>query len=170
MLEQLQKSERLEAIVRRVGFALWQIQELEGSTALYFVLRTQASQGMERAAGNVLVDKAQSKTFGATIKQLEKATLLAPDLVKRYVCMLEDRNWLVHRSRSDSRGAIHDDQVAQQLVLRLDNIADEATALLQVLGGETERFAQRYGVSKEFIDRESQRLLKQWQEAEDENE
>lgn len=167
MLEKLQKAERLRSVTEQVGFALWQLQELEGGAAQCFVLLAQATQGMGIAAGGTLVEKAQGKTFGATIKQLEKAAVLDPELAARFAKLLEERNWLVHRSRADSRGAIHGDGSAKNLLLRLEAIADEALALLKVLGGAAERFAQRRGVSKEFIDQESQRLLKQWQEADD---
>jgi hypothetical protein len=37
--QQLQKADRLAAITQRIGFALWQIQGLEGVAAQYFVLR-----------------------------------------------------------------------------------------------------------------------------------
>ena len=38
----MQRAVRLAEITQGVGFALWQLQELEGSTALYFVLVAQA--------------------------------------------------------------------------------------------------------------------------------
>jgi hypothetical protein len=120
--------------------ALWQLQELEGCTAIYFVLLTQASKGMGEGIGEALVEKAQSKTFGATIKQLEKANLLPMNLAKRYISLLEERNWLVNRSCTDSRGAIHHELIAQKPLLRLDAIADEAAALLKMIGSEDGEF------------------------------
>lgn len=167
VLEKFQKAERLRTVTEQVGFALWQLQELEGCAAQCFVLLAQATKGMGTAAGGALVEKAQGKTFGATIKQLEKAAALSPELAARFAKLLEERNWLVHRSRADSRGAIHGDGSAKKLLLRLEAIADEALALLKALGGTAARFVQQHGVSKESIDQESQRLLKQWQEADD---
>lgn len=58
-------------------------------------------------AAHMLFDKAQSKTFGATIQQLAKAALLSPVLAARFAALLTERNWLVYRSCADSRGAIH---------------------------------------------------------------
>ncbi|NDI85497.1 hypothetical protein [Undibacterium crateris] len=163
MLEKTQRADRLAEICMQIGFALWQLQELEGCTAIYFVLLTQASKGMGRSIGEALVEKAQSKTFGATIKQLEKANLLPTDLAKRYISLLEERNWLVHRSRIDSRGAIHHELIAQKLLLRLDAIADEAAALLKMIGLKMESFAQENGVSNDQIELQSARLLREWQ-------
>lgn len=167
MMEHAQRADRLGTVAEHVGFVLWQLQELEGCAAQCFALLAQASQGMGRAAGDALVEKAQSKTFGATIKQLEKVALLTPDVAARFATLLEERNWLVHRSRADSRGAIHGDAAAQKLMLRLETIAEEALALLKVLGGMAESFARQNGVSKSYIDQESQRLLSQWHRADD---
>ena len=47
----MQEAERLKIITQRIGFALWQIQELEGVSAQYFVIVTQAKKGMGEAAG-----------------------------------------------------------------------------------------------------------------------
>jgi hypothetical protein len=71
---QLQKADRLSAITQQIGFAIWQIQELEGVTAQYLVLLTQAKNGTGLAVGNKLVEKAQAKTFGATIHQVINST------------------------------------------------------------------------------------------------
>lgn len=71
--QQIQKINRLDAIIKKIGFALWQIQELEGVAAQYFVLLAQAKKGMGLAEGNALVEKAQSKTLGATIKKNYKS-------------------------------------------------------------------------------------------------
>ncbi len=118
---------------------------------------------MGRSIGEALVEKAQSKTFGATIKQLEKANLLPIDLAKRYISLLEERNWLVNRSCTDSRGAIHHELIAQKPLLRLDAIADEAAALLKMIGLKMESFAQEIGVSNDQIELQSARLLREWQ-------
>lgn len=62
--QKIQKADRLDEISKRVGFALWQLQELEGVAVQYFVLLVQAKKGMGLAEGTALVEKAQSNTFG----------------------------------------------------------------------------------------------------------
>jgi uncharacterized protein YutE (UPF0331/DUF86 family) len=162
MLEELEKAERLNTVTQQVGFAVWQLQELEGCSAIYFVLLAQATQGMGSDAGEALVKKAQSKTFGATIKELVKADLLTPELAAEFARLLEERNWLVHRSRADSRGAIHGDGSVQQLLRRIDAIADDALVLLKKIGSLTARFTSEHGISQKYIDQESRRLQKEW--------
>lgn len=160
--QQSRKAIRLAEITQRIGFALWQIQELEGVSAQYFVLLTQVKNGMEIAAGDALVEKAQSKTFGATIHQITKAGLLVPDLEARFNDLLTERNWLVHNSRRTNRNAIHSDIAAEKLLQRLDSMADAATSLLQEISALVERHVEKHGVIEKDIEEAANQLLGQW--------
>jgi len=157
-----EKANRLNAITQRVGFALWQIQELEGCTARYLILVTQARRGMGTKAGNELLDKALGKTFGTTIHRVTKAGLLSADLERRFCVLLRERNWLVHKSRAQSRNAIHSDPVAEKIILRLDAMADESNALLSEIGTLAERHVKNLGISQQQIEEATNRLLEQW--------
>jgi hypothetical protein len=160
--QRLQRADRLAAITQRVGFALWQLQELEGVAAQYFVLVTQAKKGMGLAEGNALVDKVQGKTFGTILHQITKAGLLNSELERCFTKLLSERNWLVHRSRSHSRNAIYSDPAMQKIILRLDAMAEESNTLLKQLGIFIERHVKEYGVSEQYIEKMANQLLKQW--------
>ena len=162
LAEQLEKADRLAAVSQSVGFALWQLQELESVTAQYFVLLTQAKKGMGLSEGSALVEKALAKTFRATLHQIAKAGLVPPEIEKRFEKLLSERNWLVHHSRADSRSAIHHDSVLNALILRLEGIADEALALLRYIALETTSFGENHGVSAQYVDRMSKQMLEQW--------
>lgn len=85
----------------------------------------------------------------------------------RFTNLLAERNWLVHRSRVDSWGAVQGDGTAPLLLQRLEAIGDEAGAVLKEIGVLSEQFATENGVSKVYIDQESERLLNQWRHADD---
>jgi len=160
--QQIEKADRLTTITQRIGFALWQMQELEGVTAQYFVLVVQAKKGMGLAAGNALDEKAKKKTFGATIHQVSKAGLLTSQLESRFTNLLSERNWLIHRSRADSRSAIHSALEMQRLVDRIDKMAEESLSLLREIGALCEAHVKKHGVTEEYIDKKAKELLKQW--------
>ena len=162
LAHQLEKADRLAAITQRIGFALWQIQELEGVSAQYFVLVVQAKKGMGLAAGNALEEKAKKKTFGETVHQITKAGLLSSELETRFTNLLSERNWLVHRSRADSRSAIHSDPEMQRLIVRLDEMAEESLSLLREIGALSEAQVKKHGVSEEHINEKAKELLEQW--------
>lgn len=158
-----QRSRRLSAITQSIGFALWQLQELESVSAQYFVLLALANKGMGLDAGNALVENAQAKTFGFTLRQLLKAGLLSSELATRFTKLLEERNWLVHKSRATSRSAIYNDGSMRRLLARLDGIAEEALLLLKEVGSLSEVFVRQHGVSEQYINENAQKLLQHWQ-------
>ena len=160
--QHIQKANRLFTITQKTGFALWQLQELEGVAAQYFVLLVQVNKGMGLTEGKVLIEKAQSKTFGATVKNISKAGLLSSELGTRFDNLLSERNWLVHRSRADSRGAIHHDADASKLTLRLDAIAEESLKMLTEIRKLVESHVLQHGVSMEHIGEKAKDLLEQW--------
>jgi uncharacterized protein YutE (UPF0331/DUF86 family) len=162
LAHRLEMADRLNQVFHRIGFVLWQIQELESVAAQYFVLVAEAQKGMGLDAGNVLIENAQKKTFGATLSRLGKAGLVPPDLEGRFRHLLAERNWLVHRSRADSRNVAHHDAAARKLVVRLDGIAEESLSLLKEIAELTERFVKKHGVTEEYIRETANHLLEEW--------
>ena len=162
---QFEKAERLSEITQRVGFTLWQLQEMEGVAATYFVLLAEAKRRMGTEAGKILVAKAQGKTFGATIRQLQAAGLLSGELEQRLRKLLTERNWLVHSSRVDSRAAVYSDSEFGALLIRLDKIAEETLSLLREIGALAEKHVLAHGVSRQQIDLGAATLLRKWHEA-----
>ena len=159
---QLEKANRLSAITQQVGFALWQLQELEGVCATYYVLVEEAKIWMGEVAGNAMEEKAKKKTFGRTIHKLVKAGVLDTEIEARLKNLLSERNWLVHSSRASSRSAIHSDAHMTDLLNRLNKISEESLALLKNVGKRTEDYVKKYGVSEEYIERKSKEILEQW--------
>jgi uncharacterized protein YutE (UPF0331/DUF86 family) len=160
--EYLEAAERLDVIAKRVGFALWQLQELENVAAQCFVLLAQAVPGMGEAAAAPLLDAARSKTFGQTCRLLVEAKLLSADLESALRKLLLERNWLVHDSRLTNRAAVHNDVAMRRLLKRVDAIPDAVSAVMPQLAALAQAHAARHGVSKEFIDQHTAALLAHW--------
>lgn len=159
-------ADRLHIVTQQIGFVLWQIQELEGVSAQYFVLLAKATKCMGETAGNALLDKAKKNTFGTTIRHIKEHGLLSSDLERRFNHLLSERNWLVHRSRADSRDAIHSDVHMQKLLTRIDTMANETLALLKEIGSLSLNFVKEHGVTEEYVNKKAEELLKQWRSSE----
>jgi hypothetical protein len=155
-------SQRLSAISERVGFALWQIQELESIAAHLYVLCGSAKPGMGLAAGEALLASAMEVTFGRTIARIRRAALVDESLQRRLDVFLNERNWLVHKSRLESRSAVHQVSEFTQLMARLREIDRVALALIRSLGSVIEGFAKSHGVTQAYVDAEAKRLLHAW--------
>ena len=115
--------------------------------------------------GSALINKAHTKTLGATLNQISKMGLISNEIEGRFKKLLAERNWLVHRSRSDNRNVIYHDQSTRALIFRLEVIADEALSLLKYVGSEIKVFTQKQGVSPQYIERMTNEILEQWQAA-----
>jgi len=159
---QLEKANRLFAITQQVGFALWQLQELESVCATYYVLVEEAEIGMGEEGGNSLEERAKKKTFGQTIHKLVKAGLLTEETEVKFKSLLSERNWLVHSSRGSSRSAIHSETHMLSLLGRLKEISEDSLALLKHIGTLTEAHVKKYGITEEYIEKKSKEILEQW--------
>ncbi|UYN96560.1 MAG: hypothetical protein KIT25_06405 [Enhydrobacter sp.] len=162
LIKYFDSAERLQLVATRIGLALWQLQDLEASSAMCFAMVAKATKGMGIATGYALLKEARSKTFGPTIEQLAKHGILSPELVRRFDALREERNWLVHRSQDDSRGAVHNDQAMRKLVLRLESMKKEALALHQALQEIAMRHATKHGISREEIMARANKTLAEW--------
>jgi len=159
---QMEKVDRLYAVTQRIGFTLWQIQELESCAAQYFVLVAKAHKGMGSKAGYELLDKALGKTFGATIHAMCQAGLLSSELEAEFRSLLMDRNWLVHKSRSTNRNVIHSDTAAVAFIERLDAMIDHSNSLMEKVLKLTEEHITGLGITQQQIDTEAVRILDEW--------
>lgn len=161
-MQKFLQADRLNQIAQKVGFAVWQIQELEGAAAQFYVLVALAQAGMGEEAGNALVDQAQSKTFGSTVNKLVKGNHLPDELKERFTIFLLERNWLVHNSKADSRNAIYHQSHFEKLITRLELIADEALALLSMLPALSEEFLISNGIDTGRLQNFASTKLKEW--------
>jgi hypothetical protein len=58
---QTHRNERLAVLMQSVGFAVWQLQELETSVATYLVIRVHAHRGIGTVPGEQLIKKAEGR-------------------------------------------------------------------------------------------------------------
>ncbi len=158
-----QQTERLSTITQRIGFALWQLQELEWTIANYLVVRLHAKRGMGVQAGDELLRKVGERPFGSLLKEFSKSGILDPTLTERLITIRDARNWLVHRSRRESRGILGSHSKAESFIKRVDMISEEALVLLKQIGALMEKWIIGSGVSQDFINRESERLIAKWE-------
>lgn len=161
MDEYIEKANRLAAINQKIGFAIWQIQQLERCSVQYLFLLTEAKRGMGDKAANERLEELFSKSFGNIINKIKKAGLLSQDLEQRFDVLRIERNWLVHESRAQSNKIIHSDKMTEKNIQRVEAMADESKTLLFEIGVLAEQHVKKLGISQEKIDDETNRLLEQ---------
>jgi hypothetical protein len=156
------RSERLAALMQRVGFAIWQLQELETTVAAYLVIRVHAQPGIGVERGSALFTAAEGRTLGSLLTELAKSGGIEKELALKLRGVLEERNWLVHRGRRENRGMLANAKQYDSLVERLDALSDQSLELLKSLAADVERYVVDTGVSCDVIDAEADRLARSW--------
>ncbi len=147
--------------MQSVGF-LWQLQELETTVATYLVVRVQAHRSMGKMNGDSLQKRAAGRTLGALLKDLAKAGVIEDSLSIELNEILEQRNWLVHRARRENRGVISNPGHLNELLNRLDSLANRSLATMKLLATNLEQYVVSTGVDPNFIEREANRLIQEW--------
>jgi hypothetical protein len=156
------RARHLFELMNKVGFAVWQIQELEATLATYLVLRVKATRGIGAVRGNELMKKAEALTLGALIRELSKAGVLEDKLANELNDVLKERNWLVHRARREKRGVLADPDALDHLTAQLDSLSDRALQLHKRLAKSLEGYVVQSGVDPTAIDREADKLARLW--------
>lgn len=154
---------RLETLACRLGFALLQVQALESGAAQYLVLCSKAARGDGSETATRLLDKARKETFGTTIGEMKKAGLLSEALEVRFKVLLKERNWLVHKSRSDNSAALGSDDAALAMMNRVNGIADESVLLIKEIAALSTTFVLAAGITQEAVDRATEELMHGWE-------
>ncbi len=152
----------LTALLERVGYTFWQLSECEDAVAQYLVVRLKATKGMGEEPGTKLLESVRRRTFGSLLKELRDNGVLPPALQGRIEELLEERNWLVHRSKRESRGVLFKSEQFDQLVARLATIADEALAVQKLVAEAIEEYVVGNGVDRAQIETEAARVVREW--------
>lgn len=153
----------LQDVLYRVGFALWQIQELESTVAHYLVMVHRFEPGVAREEAESALEKTRRKTLGQLLGELKSNEPIPRELVERLDQFVEHRNWLAHRSRTDSRKLVYQSSRNSELFHKLDWIAAEALALMKLFAEELIVHLESHGLSREEIDKRAMLLMQQWE-------
>jgi hypothetical protein len=148
-------------IQSQVGCSLWHIQALEKTLVHFIVLGFKARRD-DPTKGEKQFATFNKFTLGRLILDIEKNTDAPDKLKKKLSDFLHKRNWLVHKSWSDhfehlpvsERLSVYSDRVLR--------IGEEALEINKQFADLLEQKMVALGVSKSFLDRETQKLLAKW--------
>jgi hypothetical protein len=155
-------ADELHEVTAEIGFALWQTQVAEETVGAYLVFVHQATPAQARREVEAMFAKAGKSTLGQLLRVIESTGTAPQHLVDALDAFVEKRNWLVHHSRRESRRAMYSASGRAAIIARLGSIADEALDLAKAFQAATETHLETLGISKEQIDRDTEKLLNEW--------
>lgn len=155
---------RLRAIAERVGLAVWNLQVLEHSAALFLACSECVRLGMNGEAARQLLAKLEKKTFGQVVEDLLKAESLTAGLKSLLKDMVRERNWLIHRSRLTERSAPYSDAACQTVIEKIEAIRRKSLLVHDDLAQAAGTLAQANGVDPRELDDKAEQQLQRWRE------
>lgn len=137
----------LHDVYAAIGAAVWHLQFLEDVLVTYLVMRLKLKRPvtMERAHA-VLVDERRRKTLGTLLRDAKTARLVHGETAEAAQVLLEERNWLVHRSMHECSDHLYTDEGRDALLSRLRALKERAIQLKKKLYNDLAEWCERQGL------------------------
>ena len=145
-IDRFEQAAMLDAVAGQIGHVVWALQHLEWMLSRYAVMVQPQIRGIGLTAAAPILAKAEKKTFGASLRGLVGAKHIEGELATRLAAIVEERNWIVHRSRDDNRGIINSRQRCAALLDRLERANAECADLQHEVLGLMTGLAEKTGV------------------------
>ena len=97
------------------------------------------------------------------LKKLSGATEISDDFESRLSKFLNERNWLIHRSRREKHTVLYNPAKLRSLCNRIDAIAVEALDLNKLFCEYVLSWTESQGIKRQQIDEVANLIVKYWQ-------
>ena len=155
-------AEEFAEVASFVGHAVWQIQILEETVAVHLVLVHKADAKTARRDVQAMFAKASKQTLGQLFGTIRDTGKGPSDLLSRLEHFVNERNWLIHRSRHENRKDLYSDATRSQLVARISAVADEALSLLTAFQDLTDTHLIARGMDRAKIQARADEIYREW--------
>jgi len=154
--------EEFSDVASFVGHAVWQIQVLEETVALHLVMVHKVDAKTARRDTEKMFARASKQTLGQLFGAIRDIGKSPSDLLSRFERFVDERNWLIHRSRHENRKDLYSDTRRPQLVARISAVADEALSLLTAFQDLTEAHLIARGMDRAKMKPRAEDVLREW--------
>jgi hypothetical protein len=140
----------LDIFYNHIGAAVWHIQYLEDALIHYLViknLRLNPAIAEEEVCERLA--KMRKCVLGKVYKQARDLGIIPRDLEPRFEKFVDERNWLIHRSRHECSTHLYDDVRRIEMFNRISMIQDEAISIRKIIYSELSKFMSSEGFDPE---------------------
>src|SRR5438067_12898164 len=145
-----------------VGHAVWQIQVLEESVALHLVLVHKVDAKTARRDAETMFAKTSKQTLGQLFGAIRDTGKEPSDLLSRLEHVVDERSWLIHRSRHENRKDLYSDARRPQLIARINAVADQALSLLTEFQNLTDTHLIARGMDRAKMQARADEIYREW--------
>jgi len=154
--------EELAELTRRVGYAVLQIQELEETLQVHLVRVYKADEKAAWREVEAMFEKTSKQTLGRLFYAIRDKGKCPPNLLSRLEHCVEERNWLVHRSRRENPKNVRSDAKRSEVIVRITAVVNEALSLMTTFQELTEAHLIERGADRATIQARAAEIRREW--------
>lgn len=145
--------------------ALWQIQAFEDTLAFLIALVLKIPPRVSLEEVEAIIDNVRLGTLGKLIKDVKKVIPFDDTFETFMSKLLEERNWLVHRSWRTHGNFLAQEQEFIDLSYRLSRFTADGKEFNEFFAGIIESWARVRGVTETEIELLSKEFTDVWRQA-----
>ena len=135
----------LQEVYASIGRAMRHLQFLEDVVVTYVTMRLRLKPVSLAVATDVLTEQ-RGQTLGTLLREAQTGGLVEGDVGDAFRLLVQERNWLIHRSMHECNDELHRDHEREAFFRRLSKLTDEAIRLRKDLYGDVARWCAAQGV------------------------
>jgi hypothetical protein len=142
--------------------ALTQVQSVEAGVVAFLALVAEETPAEAGESAALMLEHSNEPLLAAFLTDLREHALLAPEFELRLMRVVQERNWLVHRSGLGARTALGEARTILPVLARLEALTDDATFVSRKLRELLEQSLERRGLSRQEIRRKADETIERW--------
>lgn len=152
----------LRELTSHLGFAMWQVQEVEVALRDLLLLKKYFKKGVAKSAWDQTTKKVSKLSFGQLLTEVRAADIVEDSLADALQELVGRRNWLVHHSRADTRGVMTNALLYESLTRHCVEVVTRALELQRAVSEESLAFIEASNPDREAIAKALAGTMEAW--------
>jgi hypothetical protein len=145
MQRQINQDE-LDAFYHATGAAVWMIQYLEDVLVTLVAMKRHERDPTGPREAYDRLERERKGTLGSIYGRAKDEAIIPKEMEARFETFLEERNWLIHRSKKESSADLYNDDLRVRMIHRIIAVGEEAQDLRNMIYERMEAFVCVRGV------------------------
>ena len=138
--------DELHEIYAAIGGAVWHLQFLEDVLVTYLTMRLKLKRPVAPEKAYAVLQEQRRKTLGMLLNDAKRGKLVRGEVSEAFQALLEDRNWLIHRSMHEGSDQVYTDAGREALLSRLRALTERSITLKKALYKDVEEWYAGQGL------------------------
>lgn len=138
--------EELKIFYCEIGAAVWHIQYIEDVLVTFVVAKRHKRNPTTEHIAYERLERERKGTLGSIYGRAKDEGIIPKNMEARFEKFLNERNWLMHKSRTESSTHLYNDILRNKMLNRIKTICNESMKLKRLLFEEFQSFLISEGI------------------------